>query len=59
MAKHIKLTAKHEHAGREYPPGAKLTLDDDQADWLIALGRAELVSVEATDAAPVPKPAKA
>jgi hypothetical protein len=40
MAKKIILDAPHEHAGREYPAGAKLTLDDDQADWLIGLGKA-------------------
>lgn len=38
--KTIELTAPHEHAGRVYPPGAHLTLDDDQADWLIALKQA-------------------
>lgn len=36
----ITLTASHTHAGRDYPPGATLTLPRDSADWLIALGRA-------------------
>jgi hypothetical protein len=39
--KRIKLLAPHEHAGREYQPGAKLTLPADSADWLIAQGKAE------------------
>lgn len=38
--KTIQLLAPHEHAGREYPAGAKLTLPADSADWLVALGKA-------------------
>lgn len=36
-SKTIELNAPHEHAGRDYPAGSRLTLDADAADWLIAL----------------------
>lgn len=39
-SKTVKLTQPHTHAGRDYPPGATLTLLADQADWLISLGKA-------------------
>lgn len=35
--KKIELTAQHEHAGRNYPVGSELTLQDEEADWLVAL----------------------
>ena len=54
----ITLTAKHEHAGREYPPGATLTLDDDQADWLVSLGRAKPAPQAAAAEPAAAKPAK-
>jgi hypothetical protein len=60
MPKKITLTAPHEHAGREYPVGAKLTLDDDSADWLISLGRAHEADAKAdAKADPEKAPAKA
>lgn len=59
MAKKITLTQPHEHAGRDYPPGAVLTLDDDQADWLISLGRAEDATLKADPEKAPAKPAKA
>lgn len=39
--KAVKLLKPHTHAGRDYPPGAVLTMDSDSADWLIAIGSAE------------------
>mgnify|MGYP001145756648 CR=1 FL=1 len=42
-----------------YPPGAVLTLDDDQADWLISLGRAEDATLKADPEKAPAKPAKA
>lgn len=39
--KKIKLLKPHEHAGREYPTGAILSIPADAADWLIANGAAE------------------
>lgn len=53
--KNIILDAPHEHAGRDYPAGAALTLDADSADWLIALGKAHEAEVKPDPA----KPAKA
>lgn len=41
QTKSIKLLKPHEHAGREYPPGAELTLPIADADWLVALKSAE------------------
>lgn len=59
MPKQITLTQPHEHAGRVYPVGATLTLDDDQADWLIGLKRAEEAAPKAAaEPAPAQAPAK-
>lgn len=55
--KKIILDAPHEHAGREYPVGATLTLEADSADWLVALGKAH---EDAPEAKPeTAKPARA
>lgn len=35
--KTIKLKKDHTHEGRDYPPGAVLTMDEKSADWLIGL----------------------
>lgn len=37
----VKLLKPHEHAGRDYPSGAVLTLPADSAAWLIAIGVAQ------------------
>ncbi|AKH37297.1 MULTISPECIES: DUF7210 family protein [Nitrosomonas] len=37
----IELLKPHTHAGRDYPAGARLTLDIDSARWLISIGTAE------------------
>jgi hypothetical protein len=37
----IKLLKPHEHAGRDYIPGAVIEVDKDTAEWLIANGVAE------------------
>ena len=50
--KHIELIKPHRHAGRDYPPGAQLTLPAHKADWLIGVGSAR-------DASPVPAPSPA
>lgn len=39
--KTVTLTQSHEHGGRDYAPGHTLTLAAKDADWLIAIGRAE------------------
>lgn len=39
--KRITLKAPHTHAGRKYPAGAKLSLEEHKAEWLIGLGVAE------------------
>jgi hypothetical protein len=36
----IELLKPHTHAGRDYPAGARLTLDADSAHWLISIGTA-------------------
>lgn len=41
--KKIELTAPHQHGGRDYPVGAELELNDADADWLIALEKAQPV----------------
>lgn len=46
--KTIKLLQSHTHAGRDYPAGAILTMEADSADWLIAIGVAELAPKSAT-----------
>ena len=45
--KQIELIKPHRHAGRDYPPGALLSLPVAKADWLIGVGSAR-------DASPVP-----
>jgi hypothetical protein len=47
----IELTAKHTHAGRDYPPGTVLVLadvglDSESAQWLVSLKRAKWVQPE-------------
>lgn len=54
--KRITLKAPHTHAGRKYPAGAKLSLEEHKAEWLIGLGVAEEAAVPA---AAQPKTAKA
>lgn len=44
--KRIELLKPHTDNGRDYPPGAKLTLDKGAADWLIALGVAQELPAE-------------
>lgn len=44
--KRIELLKSHTDNGRDYPPGAKLTLDKGAADWLIALGVAQELPAE-------------
>ena len=39
--KHIELIKPHRHAGRDYKPGAQLTLPAHKADWLIGIGTAK------------------
>lgn len=39
--KTVVLTAKHRHAGRDYPAGAVIKMPAASADWLIGLGRAK------------------
>lgn len=52
MTKTIELTQPHRHAGRDYKPGATLTLPAHKADWLISRG-----SAREAPPAPVPTPA--
>lgn len=40
--KAIVLLKPHTHEGRDYDPGAKLTLTEQDADWLISIESAEL-----------------
>lgn len=52
----------HVGAGRKYPAGAKLTMEQHKAEWLIGLGVAEASAeptAEAVSAAAQPKTAKA
>ena len=51
--KQIELIKPHRHAGRDYPPGALLSLPVAKADWLIGSGVAK-----AAAAAPAPAVAK-
>lgn len=49
----IELLKPHEHAGREYPAGARLNLalhklDADAAVWLIGIEKAKQVDPPAT-----------
>ena len=39
--KQIELIKPHRHAGRDYKPGAQLTLPAHKADWLIGIGTAK------------------
>lgn len=49
----VKLLKPHTHAGRQYPPGARLdSLRPDQEEWLVGIQVAER-----TPAAPATKPA--
>lgn len=60
--KRINLLKPHTHAGRKYPAGAKLAMEDHKAEWLIGLGVAEEAAeptAEAVPAAVQPKTAKA
>ena len=50
--KTLELVKPHRHAGRDYQPGAQLTLPAHKADWLIGIGCAR-------DASPVPAPTPA
>lgn len=40
----LRLLQTHTHAGRACPPGEIIEVDSDLADWLIALGVAQLSS---------------
>lgn len=46
----IELLQPHRHAGRDYPAGAKLSIADRKAAWLIGIGVAK-------EAAPATAPA--
>ena len=58
----INLLKPHTHAGRKYPAGAKLAMEEHKAEWLIGLGVAEEAAEPAAEAVPAavqPKTAKA
>ena len=58
----INLLKPHTHAGRKYPAGAKLDMEEHKAEWLIGLGVAEEAADPAAEAVPAtaqPKTAKA
>lgn len=60
--KRINLLKPHTHAGRKYPAGAKLAMEEHKAEWLIGLGVAEEAAEPAAEAVPAtaqPKTAKA
>jgi len=42
----VLLLAPHEHVGIIYPPGARLELYPDQAQWLIEQGRARSAELQ-------------
>lgn len=42
----IELIKPHTHAGRNYPPGAIITVDSDAAEWLIGNGVAKAAAPE-------------
>ena len=48
----INLLKPHTHAGRKYPAGAKLAMEDHKAEWLIGLGVAEEAAEPAAEAVP-------
>lgn len=50
--KRINLLKPHTHAGRKYPAGAKLAMEDHKAEWLIGLGVAEEAAEPAAEAVP-------
>ncbi len=41
----IELLNPHTHAGIALQPGAVITLDDDQAQWLVDIGVAHIPTV--------------
>ncbi len=49
----ITLLKPHTHAGRKYPAGAKLTIEQHKAEWLIGLGVAEASAEPTAEAVPV------
>lgn len=51
---YIDLIKAHRHAGRDYPPGAVLGVDADQAEWLCAIGTARPATPGATQAGAAP-----
>jgi hypothetical protein len=56
----VTLLKPHRHAGRDYKPGAVLTLRPDQAEWLIGVGVAQAAAeAAATTASSGSKTAKA
>ena len=60
--KRITLLKPHTNAGRKFPAGAKLSLEEHKAEWLIGLGVAEQADEPAAAAestAAQPKTAKA
>lgn len=48
----IELLQPHTDAGRDYPPGAALSLPADAAAWLIAIGTAQPVNPDAAEPNP-------
>ena len=50
--KRITLLKPHTHAGRKYPAGAKLAMEEHKAEWLIGLGVAEEAAEPAAEAVP-------
>ncbi len=42
----IELLKPHTHAGKRYPPGERLDLDEPSAKWLIELKVAKAASPE-------------
>lgn len=55
----VTLLKPHRHAGRDYKPGAALTLRPDQAEWLIGVGVAQAAVETAATPASSSKTAKA
>lgn len=51
MAKTVRLTKAHRHAGRDLSPGAQLVLDERRAAWLVEQGVAEYVGGRPTERA--------
>lgn len=44
----VELLKNHTHAGTDYPVGAVIEVEPDQAEWLIAIGAAKPVSKKST-----------